>query len=285
MSFINNYANNYLYITSHGIAGTDRVYRLWAPYYYIGKKKIINDCSTIFYPIVSFNYQDSFRHSSVNGYLETNLIKKVIGRIRGLCAKWLIRGWYFFSSLGQSDDCNRLINVIKKYCKDGQKCILQGVSRGASVILLVLALNPDLPVAAVILESPFDSIDSVLDNIIEQLGGWSLLKRYKYTIFTFIFKNYKPGLFNPIDYVDRINRDIPILIVCSLSDHLVHAKSSLRLYNALIKSGHKKTHILILSKGRHGFLLQGENKKLYESAVHNFYKEYDLPYDSSKINL
>lgn len=283
MGSIKNEAPSYVYITSHGMAATDRVYRLWAPYYYIGNKKVINECSTIFYPLVSFNYEDSWRHSLIDNRFTNSIFKKIIGKIRFFFAR-LIRGWYFNSSLGQENDCNRLITVIKKYCKDNQKCILQGVSRGASVIILILALNPDLPIGAVILESPFDTIDSVLNHIINKLGSWNFLKKYKYTIFKYIFQKHIQGLYAPIDFANRINKDIPILIICSISDHLVPVESSIRLYNALLKSGHKKVHLVILSKGKHGFLLQGDDKKIYESAVHSFYKKYGLPYDVSKIN-
>lgn len=274
----------YVYLTSHGIAGTDRVYRLWAPYYYIGEKKIINAYSTIFYPIISLNYRDSYRHSDVIGSFGKSLTQKIIGKGRGMLAK-LIRGWYFSSDIGQINDIDRLANIIRKYCKDDIQCIIQGVSRGASVIILTLALNPDLPIAAIILESPFDSIDSVLDGIVKKIGNLTLLKQNKYTFFTMIFQKHIPGLYKPIDYVNRVNKNIPILIICSLSDTLVPFQSSMRLYHALKKSGHTKTHIVILSKGKHGFLLQGDNKKSYEAAVHNFYKKYDLPYDPSKTDF
>lgn len=283
MVLIKSDTKHYLYITSHGMAATDRVYRLWAPYYYIGNKKIVNECSTIFYPLVSFNYEDSFRHSLIDNRFANSIFKKIIGKIRFFYAR-LIRGWYFNSSLGQENDCNRLVAVIKKYCKDDQKCILQGVSRGASVIIPTLALNPDLPVKAIILESPFDSIDSVLDHIVNKLGNWNILKKYKYLIFKSIFQYHIKGLYAPIDFVNLVNKDIPILIICSISDHLVPVESSIRLYNALVKAGHTKVHIVILSKGKHGFLLQGEDKKIYESAVHSFYKKYGLPYAISKIN-
>lgn len=263
------------YVTSHGMAANHRVYTLFAPHYYYKNIKIINKQATIFHPIITFDYDDSWVLMRKSKH--TSWLKKQIAR--------LIRGWYFKSSLGQYNDITKLSNTIKKYIKEDNAFVVQGISRGASVIIPFLALHPELPIAAVILESPFGHIDHVLNNIVKKSFVLKCLAPYKHALLTAIFKKHVLGKYQPINYAPMVPQEVPILIVTSTSDRLVPAESSIELYQALKNSGHKKVHLLVLDHGKHGFLIQGKDQEIYTTVVHAFYKKYNLPHDPSKAAI
>jgi len=78
---------------------------------------------------------------------------------------------------------------------------------------------------------------------------------------------------------------MPILIICSETDHLVPAESSINVYKKLIESGHKHTYIFITDQGRHAAILSGPDGEKYEWVVNAFYKKYNLPYSAESAAL
>ena len=99
--------SNLIYITSHGIAATNRVYTLFAPHYYVGYEKVINPIWTIYYPIVSFDYPDSWRAIDEKDH-------KIYTKIKRFFCK-LLRGCYWESCVGQLEDITTLTSIIRKY--------------------------------------------------------------------------------------------------------------------------------------------------------------------------
>jgi len=155
-----------------------------------------------------------------------------------------------------------------------------GVSRGASTILNLMALN-DLPmVKALVLESPFDAMVTVLNNKREQLPlGWLLSPDFGQLILEICFWQYKRDGIRPIDLVSGIRKDLPILIICSLEDRLVPWYSSVKLYQKLKQSGHPSAHLLVVDHGQHAKIWTGPDGDKYQAAVHAFYAKYNLPSD------
>lgn len=79
--------------------------------------------------------------------------------------------------------------------------------------------------------------------------------------------------------MDTIDLEIPILIVCSKEDALIPSTSSIALFDALRKRGHKKAHLLVLDHGAHANILWGPDGHIYRNVVHAFYKLYGAPYN------
>ena len=140
-------------------------------------------------------------------------------------------------------------------------------------------------VKAVVIESPFDTLKSVVDH---------LLKRFKLHWMPFStdmgmmladnkFERFDPDGIFPLDLISHIPHHIPMLIIGSHSDDVVPIMSVRRLYTALRRTGHEHVYLLELASGRHGRLIKGEQGKLYASCVHAFYERYGLPYNRDLI--
>jgi fermentation-respiration switch protein FrsA (DUF1100 family) len=188
-------------------------------------------------------------------------------------------------NLGQELDIQRLewsfkqaINELPDY-----KLVLAGISRGAATIINFLALNQPQPIAALILESPFDTLRSIIKHLLRRFHvNWiPFSKRLAYKIAK---KNFPllnlDGIF-PIHVIQKIPTSIPIFIVHSKRDKVIPINSSRQLYKALLLAGHTDVYILELASGEHGKLAQGLEGELYRNVVHAFYKKYHLPHNPS----
>jgi pimeloyl-ACP methyl ester carboxylesterase len=172
------------------------------------------------------------------------------------------------SCLGQENDIATLHSIVQKY----KSAILMGVSRGGATVANYLSMHPNPHIKAAILESPFDTVASIVAH--KCLFSWL----HPFTFF--MFSKYKPFGIQPIKIAKKIPQDIPILIICSKEDDLIPASSSINLYKKLYNTGHRKAHILILNKGAHASILWGEEGHIYRNVVHAFYKAYKFPYNS-----
>lgn len=162
-----------------------------------------------------------------------------------------------------------------------------GVSRGASAFMTWLGTYPDIiNIKALVLESPFDCMDSVLRNMIgEYLYQYPAARSIGHNLIRFVFSQYKKHGITPLKVVDNIPKNLPILIICSEEDSRVPARSSENLANALREAGLTNVHCVRLSHGFHGHLIQGPDGQIYRNAVHAFYKRYDLPHNSEWAEL
>ena len=82
----------------------------------------------------------------------------------------------------------------------------------------------------------------------------------------------------PIDLVDQIDKNLPILMVHSRSDQVIPTNSSRKLYVKLLQSGHNNIYLLELARGDHGKLMQGMEAEIYQNCVHAFLQKYNLPH-------
>lgn len=243
------------YLFSHGLGGK----RSHANYY--RKYKIISD------QYFSFDYPDSLHKDRS------------------------------YASLAQEEDLACLRSAYKSIYKsfeDVNACnlVLMGVSRGASSILNFAALDkPDI-VKAIVAESPFDSIDTILDYRIQKdcwfglsLKNVPFIHSIAHKKFQSLFPRYKKDGIRPIDIIANISQEIPILIICSKEDEVVPWYSSARLYKELRNAGHDKVHLLIVDSGQHAAILVEDDGDAYQHVVHAFYKKYNLPYNSKFAEL
>jgi len=165
-----------------------------------------------------------------------------------------------------------IINITKDYPKLSNEVVLFGVSRGAATILNFISENNLSEVKAIVCESCFDSIPSLLSYRFPFLQKIALRFIETFTM----FKKDGPS---PIVSVNKIP-EIPILLITSLKDEIVPFQCVVNLYIALKNSGHKNTYLLILKNSTHlNYMLDDpEDKKNYEQTVHTFYKKFKLSY-------
>lgn len=247
---------------SHGIADTKRQaykYAQITPANACNDLYIINNTSNL---LMTFNYPDAGKSYHINRK-ET--------------------------SLAQSNEVQALHDAHTAI--DNQVNVVGlGVSRGASTFIVWLGTHPDESqvqnIRALILESPFDSIDSVLRYMIgETLYKHSSIRSFCHGLVSFMFSKYDKNFITPLDAAAKVPLHIPILIVCSEEDTRVPAELSKKLYDELIKTGHGNVHLIQLKHGSHGKLIEGGDSALYRNAVHAFYKKYGLPHNEEYARL
>lgn len=160
--------------------------------------------------------------------------------------------------------------------------ILVGVSRGASALVTFIDWYNPQSVCALILESPFDSVDSVVRNMIHRSGlSWIPGSHHAgLALLCSIFKKYDANGIKPVESAKRITDQIPILLICSLQDMLVPAWSTMTLYAALRSTGNRHVYLLIIPEGSHAKLIEHPTAgPLYQRTAHAFYRLYGLPHD------
>ena len=193
------------------------------------------------------------------------------------------------SSLAQENEIERLSlafdQTIAKKEKNG---ILIGVSRGASAIVNFMGLSNPERIQAIVLESPFDCVDSIAMSVCHEskLSWIPGIKKCGCSLMSFIFCKYKPDGIRPIDCVSKIRKDLPILIIISAKDGLVPVWSSINLYQELRNTGHTNVYLVIFDDGKHAKLINHpKNGIVYRQVTHAFYQKFNLPHDPQLASL
>ncbi len=183
-------------------------------------------------------------------------------------------------SLGQESELEKLAHEWQKLNKQfphADGFILIGVSRGASAILNFLATYKPDKVKAVILDSPFDKIDTVAKHIADRMSVSEALVKKAIPL---MFWKFNPQGIFPIDLIHKIEDDIPMLFVTVKGDHMVPKVSTTRLLNARKQQGHSNCHHLHVMRGSHGKIIQGPDARIYQDVAHAFFAHYGLPHNS-----
>ena len=173
-------------------------------------------------------------------------------------------------NLGQDDDIAALASAYDKHVKQYpvHNVVLYGVSRGSAATFNFLATTYKTKerqqVKAAVLESCFASFDY------SPKMQWLFSK----------ISVYDPQGIAPIKVIDKFPKDIPVLLVTSLSDPRVPSYSTRQLYHALKQAEHPAVYLLELQHGTHpNYMFHPEDRKRYETTVHAFYKKYNLDHD------
>lgn len=161
--------------------------------------------------------------------------------------------------------------------------ILYGDSRGAVTIFNFIATHNPPNVKAAVLEGIFDNMNHLVKHFMFVDKGDRAEERLHSTISMVMGSYNKKGPF-PRDMAETIGDDIPLLFVTSLKDGLCCPQGAMFLYNRLKERGHKKVHIVVLEHCYHpAYMISDKNdKQLYETTVHAFYKHYGLPHNAAK---
>lgn len=185
-------------------------------------------------------------------------------------------------NLGQEVDISRLRDTFDRAKAEllDHRFVFAGISRGsATVINYVASYQPD-GVAALVLESPFDTLSNVIKHLLKRFHiSWLPFSKQ---IALRLAKNSFPlldiqGLF-PLNVIHRIQSHIPIIIIHSCRDRTISVNSSRNLYKSLVLAGHPHVYFLELASGDHGKLVYSIESDLYAAVLHAFYKKYGLPH-------
>ena len=170
---------------------------------------------------------------------------------------------------------------IKKY--PNTQLVLYGDSRGAATIFNFIALHKPKQVKAAVLEGIFDDIPHVIKHFLYHDKEPRAEKRM-HRLVSFLMGSYKRKGPFPIDYVQKMDDTIPLLLVTSLKDGLTAPQGAIKLYLALCQKGLKKIHLLVLNDALHPCYMVSnkEDRERYETTVHAFYKQYGLSYNAQK---
>lgn len=185
-------------------------------------------------------------------------------------------------SLAQDSEVTHLAKRFYQNIDPTSAVVLIGVSCGASCALNFMSWYHPESVRALILESPFDSAESIVYHMLRRarLSWIPGSQRAGQALLGAVFKKYKRTGVRPIESVPQLNRSIPILLVCSLEDKIVPAWSTMLVYAALKKAGHEHVYLLILEHGLHAKIIDNPRVGFqYQNVAHAFYKKYDLPHD------
>ncbi len=174
------------------------------------------------------------------------------------------------SCLAQDAEIEKLHELVQKH--PGKNLILFGVSRGASTIINYVALHKPGNVKALILESPFDDMYSVVNGILRKIYAHWIpgLTTIGDLACATIFNNYSTCAIAPRDVVAHMPPHIPVLIVCSEQDQLIPAASSQALHQQLIETDHQQAFLLTLATGKHGHIITSDSGAEYRKAVQDF---------------
>lgn len=169
------------------------------------------------------------------------------------------------STLGQGLEIECIKNAYDQYnLKDHEAVIFCGPSRGpAAIINFIAKYNPE-NAAALILENPYDSVEGCIK--VRSLP--EPIKRLLYWFVCTVFK-YRHDGEHPIEQIKNIkNKNLPIIIICSEQDNIVHWKSSENLYKAFITNGFTNVTFVKAKLGKHAKILWGPEGDRYQKIVH-----------------
>lgn len=189
----------------------------------------------------------------------------------------------FSCSLGQDHELEQLNSKwqeLNEEFPDADGFVLIGISRGASIIINFLARYKPQKIKAVVLESPFDTIDNVIKHKAALWGrSVSLLKK----LVPLIFRKFDFNGIQPDNVIDQITEDVPMLFVTVEHDHMVPLVCAENLISKRKQNNYRHVHHLHLMQGKHGKLLLGPDAHMYKQTLHTFFAHYNLPHDPAYL--
>ncbi len=254
------YADNKVtFLYSHGLANNKNQVYDYTKTYKENNIKKKNPFYLIDGPFHTFNYPDA----------------------HGVIAKWC-RVNFTQTSFGQHNELSCLQKAYEKAlhsAEESEDLIIVSLSRGAVVACHFLALYQPKHVKLAILESTFDSLESVLEKRFTSSASRAMAHAFLNCHMPF-FKYKRIGI-KPIQVADKINKDQPILFVCSQEDTTVPAECTINVYKKLRNLGYQHVYLLVLKHGKHAKLINGPEGQMYQDVVHALYKRYDLPHEAT----
>jgi len=216
------------------------------------------------------------------------------------------------TSLGQENEIE-VLDAAYERCHQASPhsgIVLFGVSRGAATAATFTAAKQPANLRALVLESPFDSVESLLAKQIDayvcepvarlckkvmplmirqrldyMLGERAAREKQRFLRLTswlvpWLFLHYRADGPSPLKAAEAIPRDLPMLLIANRDDRSVPVETTRSLYRRLIETDHTNIHLLILPTGKHARIArESPEGQLFQRVVHAFYRAYDLPHD------
>jgi len=161
--------------------------------------------------------------------------------------------------------------------------VIRGLSLGAVTTINYLGSHRPLNshIKGAIVESPFGHVQDVLDVKIKNSYllsiGNAICPQFNKIGLHFTYKQHNLDGIQPVKAASTIPKEIPILLIASEEDTLTTAPSTTKIYNALIASGHKKAHLLVVKHGKHAHICWDAHCGVIARNVeHAFRKKYNL---------
>jgi len=194
------------------------------------------------------------------------------------------------SSVWQKNEIDVFENVYsgtkEEAKKDNGKIIVGGVSRGGSCALSGNFEGAD----GIFAESPVAHMKDMIGDSLKQFAvGWvPFLGRIinKFFIHRFIGR-YNPSGSQPINRVEDIPRETPVLISYTTQDQVVPPSSSVKLAERLYRSGHRNLYVWGTNTGQHGNIVYGRDGQNYRTVFRAFLRRCGAlspEYDSEEGN-
>lgn len=188
------------------------------------------------------------------------------------------------TTLGQGKELQCIANTLREVlagpCTQ-RSCVMVGISRGAVAAINYCALTQPTQVQALILESPFDHIDTIVqerakNSYFKWLPGINFVTT---TLFDYLYPAHDRQGPQPIDLISRLPKQMPILIVHAETDTITPLACSKKLVQKLQESGHTNVYFLSLQEGKHALLRKGKSAQLYQEITHAFLAAHNLTHD------
>jgi len=220
-----------------------------------------------------------------------NYPEGLVGRTKPLSLSHFFKLKYDQVSLGQENDLKRLAEVVAQI--EQPNTIAIGASRGASIYLNFMGTTKSKKITALILDSPYATLEEAFRFRISQarafyIGKIPFFAKICHALAQALFPQYDPYGLQPIDVIDKIDKNIPIMLVHSKVDTTISIDESRRLYLKRKKQGCDNVYLVELEQGRHARGLHGPCGDVFQNAVHTFYKKHGYDYTpefADKVNL
>ncbi len=194
-----------------------------------------------------------------------------------------------YVNLGQKQDMQRFDLAYHKAMNElpHHNFVFVGVSRGAATTINYVGLYKPQKVRALVIESSFDSITTVVKHLLKRfyIDWLPFSTEIGLKIAQAQFANFDTEGIFPSATILKLPPSLPIIFVHSQKDRVIPIKSSRTLYVALKALGYQHVYLLELEAGLHGKLMLGSEASTYQNVVHAFYKKYHLPYNHEFARL
>ncbi len=178
--------------------------------------------------------------------------------------------------MGQGPDAKVLADCAQKNIAD-QSFILFGICRGGCAAINYVAKYNPTNLKALIIESTPASMPALLHAKMAQAG---IPAKFDKDAFHALFSAYPADAIPPVQALKNIkNKALPVLILHSKDDVNVPFEHALMLYFSFKEHGFENVFLVPLH-GKHAYSLQ-EDSINYLTAVHSFYKHFDLAHDAT----
>lgn len=186
--------------------------------------------------------------------------------------------------MGQGPDVAVLASTVAQNLAD-DPFVLFGICRGGCAAINYIAKHNPQNLKALVIESTPASMPALLHAKMAQVG---LSAKHDEKFFRALFHAYPKNSIPPMQVLKNIaNKELPILILHSKEDKNIPFEHALMLYISFKEHGFTNVFLVQLH-GKHAYSLQ-EDAFNYLTAVHSFYKQFDLPctaaYATKTMNL